>query len=190
MKNIILLANGVDFTGLLDVLKNNTHLIDEYTFRTKFSEESPHREVHDIILRCPAQIDGGTIDDKWCVNYPAMDVFGKELMPHLRELMDTVGAIGVGRVILTILEPEKQVYPHEDQGAACDFYHRFHLVLQSDGGVLKVGDEEVNQRTGEVYWLNNSVEHSVENHGELQRVVLIVDLELLNVSGEGSDDRD
>lgn len=177
--NAQLLAEGLDFSGVIEVLKNNQHLLDSITFRTSFPD-SPHREVHDVILRCPTKIDADIINDKFCENYEAMSVFGKSIYPYISELMYQVGAVGLGRVILTALEPGKQVYPHEDQGAACDYYHRFHLVLQAyEGCVLKVDGEEFEQHTGQVWWFDNSKNHSVVNNSDQVRVVLIVDLELM-----------
>lgn len=185
--NIARIAEGIDFSPLLSVLEKNKHLFDAIPFRTEFPD-SPHREVHDIILRCPEEISADVIDDRFCVNYPAMEVIRKDLYPYLSELMLSVAGVCVGRLIVSLLEPGAMVYPHADEGAACNFHHRFHMVLQAEGGCyLIVGDEQVEQKTGEVYWFNNNLVHSVRNDGETQRVVIIVDLELLNVGEYGGE---
>lgn len=177
------LSEGNDFSELMELLVKHSDLFDRDTFRTTYLPDSPHREVHDIILRHP-DVSIEVQDELLCHNWPAMDVFTKALYPHISALMAHVGAISVGRVIITALEKDKQIYPHIDEGKAADHFHRFHLVLHGEDATLHVGEEVYTQNTGEVWWLNNKMMHSVINYGEAPRTIVVVDLELLDLAGD------
>ncbi len=83
----------------------------------------------------------------------------------------------LSRARLVCLPPGHVVHPHVDRGEYYARRNRFHLVVESDGSWMRAGDEEVRMRTGEFWWFDNKAEHEARNHGEIDRIHLIFDLE-------------
>jgi aspartyl/asparaginyl beta-hydroxylase (cupin superfamily) len=81
-------------------------------------------------------------------------------------------------VIITRLDPGKQIYPHRDVlGKYANFYTRYHVPLQSDPGVIfACGDETVQMQAGEAWWFNGHIDHAVINNSSRDRLNLIVDV--------------
>lgn len=173
-----LLAEGCDFSKLMELVLKNSGSFDEVAIRTAYVEDSPYKESHDIILRYP-EIDPHMDDELGCINYPPMIDFSKELYPHLSALMTQVGGISTGRIVISVLEAGKKIAPHVEEGEAADFFHRFHLVVYSDGGFMTLDGREFEQKTGEVWWVNTKKVFSAENKGEVPMVVILIDLELM-----------
>lgn len=93
----------------------------------------------------------------------------------LSELFNHVDAEAYGRVFISRLQPGKHIFPHIDQDLQA--FSRFHIAVQSaQGQVFKCGDEEFTPETGEVFWFNNNVTHSVENNSDSARLTMVVDL--------------
>lgn len=176
------LAGGINVTPLMNAIQRQPDLWNANTIRTKHPGTA-HAEVSDILLRFndlaefertgnPATIT----DDKECIPYPAW-----EKLPQVRsiifDLMRTVEATRLGRVIITKLMPGKTITPHVDQGAPATYFERYQIALQSlPGALFNIGNETVNFRTGDAWWINNEVEHSVVNNSADDRIVMIVDL--------------
>ncbi len=182
MKYFQKIAEGLDVLPILHATQRQPELWDANPIRT-MHPGTAHSEVSDILLRFndvskyretmnPADI----VDDKEAIPSPAWDA-----LPQARgiifDLMRRVEGTRLGRVIVTKLPPGKQITPHVDGGAPATFYDRYQIALQSQPGcVFKIGDEQVVFRTGEVWWINNCVEHSVANNSPDDRVVMIVDI--------------
>lgn len=182
MKYFQQLAAGVNVTPLMNALHRQPDLWDENPIRTKHPGTA-HAEVSDILLRFndleeyirtgdPATIT----DDKEAIAYRAWDKL-PQIRPIIFDLMRTVEATRLGRVVITKLPPGKEITPHEDQGAPATYYERYQIALQSlPGALFNIGDETVNFRSGDVWWINNAVTHSVVNNSTDDRIVMIVDL--------------
>ena len=57
------------------------------------------------------------------------------------------------------------------------YYKRYQVALQSlPGVVFRAGDEQVQFRTGDVWWFDNGKEHEVFNGSADDRLALIVDI--------------
>lgn len=182
MRHFQKLAEGVDVFPLLHAVQRQQHLFNTNTIRTKHPGTA-HAEVSDILLRFndvaeyqrtgdPAAI----VDDKEAVCFPAWDA-----LPQVRQLifdlLRRVEGVRLGRVILTKLPPGKSISPHVDGGAPAHYYQRYQIALQClPGAIFNIGDEQVNFRTGDVWWIDNTVEHSVVNNSVDDRIVLIVDI--------------
>lgn len=177
MKNFLQVAHGVDVLPLLLALQHHPELWDKEDIRKTFAEDSPHREVSDILLRFsdPKSKDIG--DELVCENTPAMWV-----LPQARQLvmglMARVEGVMLGRVMVTRLGPGKRIYPHADVlGRYANTYKRFHIVLQSGPGcVFRAGDEQVQMRPGEIWDFNAHAEHEVVNGSAVERIHLIADI--------------
>jgi aspartyl/asparaginyl beta-hydroxylase (cupin superfamily) len=93
------------------------------------------------------------------------------------DLIHRVNGVQLGRCIITKLPPGGQITPHVDGGAPAEFYTRYQIALQSlPGALFHSGDETVNFRAGEIWWINNRVTHSVVNNSADDRIVCIVDI--------------
>ncbi len=184
MKYFELLAVGVDVLPLQHALHRHPNLWNENSLRSDF-ENSPHREAEDILLRfqaIPAGIEAAeakqavmqSLDCDW---WPAW-----HQLPQARalvfDLLRRVEASRLGRVMLTRLASGGRIYPHPDQGIYSGAYDRYHIVVQAQPGCqFRAEDDTVQMRTGEVWWLQNRVEHEVANNSGDERIHLIVDLQ-------------
>ena len=95
--------------------------------------------------------------------------------------MQRVDGERLGRVIITKLPPGKTITPHVASGAHAEYYTRHQIMLSnSPGSMFHCGDESVFMQTGEVWWFNNAVTHSVVNNSSDDRIALIVDIRQSN----------
>jgi hypothetical protein len=182
MKYFQQLAAGVNVTPLMNAIQRQPELWDANPIRTQHPGTA-HAQVSDILLRFNdleeflRTGDPSTItDDKEAIPYPAWDKL-PQVRPVIFDLMRTVEATRLGRVIITKLPPGREITPHEDHGAPAEYFERFQVALQSfPGALFHIGDETVNFRSGDVWHINNAVEHSVVNNSTDDRIVMIVDL--------------
>jgi hypothetical protein len=185
MNNFQLLARNVDVMPLLHQLQVKKYLWNENTLRTKHPGTA-HSQVSDIwVLFNELPKDEkdlfqnlNIVDDKEAIPYRAWSE-----LPAIRSiifgLMRQVEATRLGRVIITKLPPGKTITPHVDQGAPATYYERYQVILQSlPGCIFKIGNEEVQFSSGEIWHIDNKVEHSVINHSADDRIAMIVDLKV------------
>lgn len=179
MKHFHRLASGIDTSGLLQAVQTRPALWNTNKLRQEF-EHSPHRDVEDIWLRFNAEASVEKCgDDLEGVAYPAWHA-----LPQARtlvfNLMRYVEAERLGRVMITKLQPGKQILPHADVlGAYAHYYNRYHIVLQGlPGSLFHCGDETVNMRAGEIWWFNAHEPHAVVNNSADDRVHLLVDVRI------------
>src|SRR6184192_3633048 len=130
MKNFLQLAAGLNVTPLLSALQRQPELWNAHPIRTKHPGTA-HSEVSDILCRFNdiAEFertgDPTTItDDKECIAYPAWEKL-PQLRPIIFDLMRTVEAVRLGRVIITKLPPGKSITPHVDGGAPAEYFGRY-----------------------------------------------------------------
>jgi hypothetical protein len=168
----------------LEILQDEVDRKKEYwgaaPFRTNF-EGSPHREAKDILIRGP-RFD--TLDMQELYNRIPCEFYNtSEGFPRVREaalvLLNILQGTALGRVILTRIPPSGQIYSHSDEGEAADWYDRFHLVISSaeKGNYFYSGDEQVEMKAGEIWWVNNHIPHSVKNKSEEDRIHMILDIQ-------------
>ncbi len=178
------IAEGVDVLPLLHAATRQADLWNANTLRTDHVG-SVHAEVDDIWLRFSdtaeydKQGDPALIaDEHESIHYPAFAV-----LPQARviifDLMRRVEGERLGRVMITRLKPGGRIAPHEDGGDHARYYDRYQVVLQGlPGSVFKSGDEQVQMKTGEAWWFDNSQTHEVLNNSTDDRVHLIVDIKI------------
>lgn len=177
MKNFLKIVQGVDVMPLLLALQHQPSLWDGENIRKTYAEDSPHREVSDILLRFSDPSSKKIGDELVCENTEAM-----RALPQARELvfslMARVQGVMLGRVMITRLAPGGRIYPHADiKGRYANTYKRFHIVLQSEPGcIFKAGDEQVYMRPGDVWDFNAHAVHEVVNGSANDRIHLIVDI--------------
>lgn len=181
MRNFQLITSNVDIVPLLLAINAQPELWNQNTIRQTYPD-SPHSAVDDIWLRFNAFEEGEELkvaDDIECLNYPAFAA-----LPAARalvlSLMNRVQGERLGRVLITRLAAGEKIPAHPDQGAPATYYDRFHIVLQGlAGSLFRCGDEQVCMTTGQIWWLDNSVEHEVINNSADDRIHMIVDIKRL-----------
>jgi hypothetical protein len=183
------LAEGVNVVPALLELQTNHDLWNQHTLRT-MTPGSPHREVDDIWIRMndlskcrQADTDPVFVDHRESINYPAA-----ARLPLIRALiMSTMAMVQgerLGRVIISRMNPGAQIGEHCDIGPDLTkwydnepYYSRFHIVLQAGpGSLFNCEDEQVNMRSGEVWWFRNDLNHSVINNSSDDRIHIVTDI--------------
>lgn len=174
MKHFLCLAGGIDVIPALRELALQPDLWDQNTLRTK-NPIPIMKDVSDIWLWFN-ELSGDVWNTIQTKPYPAW-----QRLPALRQmvldLIRRVDGVQLGRVMVTRLPPGGVIASHTDSGQGVEFYTRYQIALQSlPGAIFKCENEEVNFRSGEVWWVNNRVEHSVVNNSADDRIVCIVDI--------------
>ena len=177
MRNFLRIAQGITVTPILLALYRHQDLWGVDKIRQQYSEESPHKDVDDILVRF--SVDEPVGDCLQCDWTAAANV-----IPAIRDMalavMSSVKGEQLGRVMVTRLPPGKAITPHRDVlGKYANFYTRYHVPLQSDVGcVFSCGEENVHMQAGEVWWFNGHLDHAVTNNSARDRLNLIIDAHL------------
>lgn len=189
MKNFHLIST-VDVNHLMLNIKRHWDLWKEDTFLRDYPQ-GPFGEIESIMLRFPEKRvfeqeeelekykQGlSNFDQHESIDYPSFDIL-QEARPIVFWLMALVKGERLGRVMINKITPGGRIYPHEDSKEHTDYYTRFHVVLQSSAGcVLKAGDEQLEMRTGDVFWFNNKLNHEVINNSGSDRISMVIDIKV------------
>ncbi len=180
MRNFLKLAQNVLVLPLLHAVQRQPELWNQDDLRTHYPN-SPHLAADDIWLRFNDRAAWqdhpvAVMENLDSVSYPAWD---KLTQAHtiIFDLMRTVQATRLGRVMITRLAPGDSIIPHADGGAYAAYYERYHVFLQNlPGSNFRAGDDVICPQAGDVYWFNRLVEHEVTNRAVDDRITMIVDL--------------
>lgn len=185
MQNFLMLAQGVDVMPLLLAIRRRPELWKEDTYLRDYPQ-GPFKQIESIMLRFPTKGVYETeteladhlskYDQHENIDYPAYAML-TEARPIVMSLMTRVGGERLGRVMINKIAPGGVIYPHVDTKSHTDYYGRYHVVLQSQPGVMfRAGDERVTMATGEVWWFKNSEEHEVINNSADDRIHMVIDI--------------
>lgn len=185
MQNFQRIGSGVDTVPLLLAIKRRPDLWKEDTYLRDYPQ-GPFANIESIMLRFPTKSvhetevelakHMTTFDQHENVDYPAYAVL-PEARPLIMNLMHYVGGERLGRVMINKIAPGGVIFPHIDTKEHTDYYSRFHIVLQSQPGVIfRAGEEQTYMGMGEVWWFDNSQEHEVINNSADDRIHMIVDI--------------
>lgn len=168
------LAVGLDVQPLLTQIDANPQLWNERPNRLLGT--SPHRETADIWVRYMDPALCGTHD--YAQPHTSIWLPGAASIPAVRDLHAAVAPPSgdFGGVLITCIPPGRQVYPHHDRGTwHAEWYdHKVWIPLRANAGCInRVEHESAVWRPGEAWTHDNLRVHSVENHGETERIVLI-----------------
>jgi len=174
MRNFHTFTHGIDTAKVMLDLSLNSDLWNQNRLRKDYPG-SPHRMVDDIWLRFQDP-DGNVVDEHECIEFA-----GWHRLASARHIVHTLmrqaEGVRLGRVVITRLPPGGRIDRHADGGSPAEYYERFQVALSARPGVtFSVGDEAFEQRTGDIHWFNNQLEHEVVNNSDDDRVVLIVDI--------------
>lgn len=179
---------SVDVMPLLLAIKRHPELWHEDTYLRDYPQ-GPFGEVDTIMLRFPvkrvvemeqalavASDAHPTIDQHECIDYPAYKVL-HEARPLVMNLMHYVHGERLGRVMINRIAPGGMIYPHADTPVHAEYWTRHHICLWGQpGAVIQCGDEKWEFQTGDIFWFNNSLEHSVVNNSADDRISMVVDI--------------
>lgn len=185
MNNFQILASGVDVLPLLLAIKRRPDLWKEDTYLRDYPQ-GPFGEVETIMLRFPeksvketqAEVEAHllTHDPHENIDYPAYKVL-HEARQLVSNLMARVQGERLGRVMINKIAPGGQIFPHSDTPSHCEYYTRFHLVLWGEpGAVLTCAGEQFDMKTGDCFWFNNALTHSVINNSRSERISMVIDI--------------
>ena len=142
---------------------------------------SPHIQTRSIYLR--------GIDPKMATQEAWQNSLAAEATPEqehfpktfsiCKQLMSLVGGVRLGAVMIVELPPGAVIHPHADEGLRAGYYQRFHVMLSGEHIWLNPGIGRTHMKAGEIWWVDNNVEHAVKNPSSTEyRWVLIVDIRL------------
>jgi len=185
MKNFLNIASGIDVMPLLLAIRRRPELWKEDTYLRDYPQ-GPFSAIESIMLRFPVKSvceteqevksHLSTYDQHESIDYPPYALL-PEARPIIMALMNRVSGERLGRVMINKIAPGGRIYPHRDTASHVDYYTRFHIVIQSQPGVIfRAGDEQVYMGTGEVWWFNNGEEHEVINNSAADRIHIVIDI--------------
>ena len=163
-----------DVTDLASQLDAHPELWDQHNMRTTY-EDTPFADTSDIWVRFgddPATWSG----PHFPVFYPSWNAL-PALHPIVFDLMSRVKACHLGGILLARIPPGATIPPHSDAGGwHPEFYTtKAYVVIRSNPHVInRYEDEEYVLPEGEAWTFNNLITHSVENHGQTDRLAAIV----------------
>ncbi len=180
MKNFFQIAAGVDVLPLAMSLHLHPELWNEHKERLH-SLLSPHREASDIWVRYNDfkhfnKDDPGSFNaPHFAVWYPAYRYL-HAINPIVYGLMSRLQATALGGVLITRIPAGRRIFAHIDSGWHADFYNcKAHIPLQTNDKCISYADgEQVVMHAGDVWRMDNTVEHCVVNDGDDDRITLIV----------------
>lgn len=175
MKHIGSLSRQFYVRDLQKQLEAHPEIWNEHRWRTNHPR-SPHREADDIWVRYN-HIDNLGPDFNMpheSVWYPVV-----EKIPAARELseemMQYVGGVKLGGVLITRISPGRQVYPHADHGWHAEHYEKFAILVQgNEGQAFCYEDGGLCCRAGSAFSFQNHVNHWVTNPTHEPRITLII----------------
>ena len=115
------------------------------------------------------------ISPHFSVWYPAYYAL-MQLRPIIFGMMARVEGTHLGGVLITRIPAGGHIESHADKGWHPEFYNtKLYLpIATNDQCWFRVEDEKVVMKTGDIWWLDNTVEHEIANEGETERMTLIV----------------
>ena len=173
MKYFQQIASYKDFGPLIAQLDSQPELWNENAWR-RTAGNGAHQQMRDIWLRYGRVPEDVQIPHfaKWFPAYYKLPA----LRPLIFDAMRQVEATHLGGCLITRIPPGGRVGTHVDRGWHPEFYNcKMYFVLKSNPQcIFRVGDERVAMNVGDIWRVNNLVEHDVVNDGDSERMTLIV----------------
>ena len=80
------------------------------------------------------------------------------------------------RVLIVKLKANSNIEPHVDDGHSLMTCKRTHIaIITNENVIFKVGGEEKYMKEGQIWEIDNSKQHSVDNNSDVDRIHLIID---------------
>ena len=185
-------CSGVLINDLISQLNDKPELWNRYEFRTKTYENSPHREVDDIILRYRDFSDFDAehperFSDEHDAQYYAAYHELPALEPLVKHIFTLLEGEELGGILITRIPAGKQVYPHSDAGAWHSEHHlcKALLLVQSAPKQSFCFEDEVHEgEAGDLFIFDNRPSHWVINDSDTDRVSLIIAIKQKDIPSE------
>lgn len=179
MRRFVKIADGVETLPLLLELARNEQLWDQRPDRRLYPG-TPHGAMTDITARYMPEGDLVDLDvrrrEHRNVFWPAWHAL-PALRPVVFGLMARVQAVELGSILITRLPPGKQIEPHSDAGNwAPEWYNMKCHWTVAGAALVRCADEACEFKAGTIWTFDNLLVHGVENHGECDRIVVIVSM--------------
>ena len=166
----------IDTTNFKSVLQKNPDWDNEYTIK---------RQVH-----APAHAYAKTLPLQWSYESGGNEAsvaaektifwdkyFDSQFFDQLEDMIKT--KIGDGyfiRILFTRLLAGAKIPLHADSGESLIENHRVHVpIVSNDKMLFQIEDEIISMKEGEVFEIDNSAYHAVQNNSSIDRIHLIVD---------------
>ena len=171
------LIDDFDITSAIRQLDAHPKLWDHYPWRTQHDTFAGTSDIW-LRYRDPSELRAPEDfrEPHFPVFYSAWDLL-PALHPITRRLLSAVGATALGGILITKIPPFGRIKPHHDRGGwHAEFYEKkVYVPLRTNPFCINhCEDESVVMNEGEAWYFNNLVTHSVENHGDTDRITLIV----------------
>ena len=174
-KDTFILHGNISVDNIIKIITDNKLDWDEYTERQKkFGSEHQFTKTIPIIFDKTFNFD----------HFKKMPtekyiLFEKEISNIESLVKQSTKENGkIFRALLVRLLSKKSIKPHVDTvGMSLVLGRRIHIpIITNENCFFTVGTDKRNLKVGEVWEINNDKKsHSVENHGDSDRVHLIVD---------------
>lgn len=163
--------NVSDFKSKIIELPDN--LWDEHTIRQTLFE--PHRHTQTLEIMWDMESLQNNKIGKIHSNYYKLDM--ESFLDKLKPIYETMYGKGYFvRVLLVKLKSNTSIAPHIDNGESLINCKRTHIpIITNDLITFTIGGETKQLKEGEIWEINNTNEHSVNNNSDEDRVHLIVD---------------
>lgn len=178
MTNFSKIGEGLNVAPVLAQLYAQPHLWDQDPERTTLPN-SPHAESSDIWVRFRAKREltepARYGDPHFAEFYPAWHAL-PAFQPLAFAVMAMVQAVYLGGILITRIPGGGRILPHIDTGWHPEFMNtKAYVILKANPGCLNFcGEETVIMQAGEVWLFNNLITHSVENHGDEERIAAVI----------------
>jgi hypothetical protein len=167
------IAKGIDPVPVLDALQL---VWDEYVRPANCPPDGnaadyPNKPFEYLQLR----MGPGAQQPDSIVDLPPFALVRSAVMPTLQKLTQLVGMRTLGAVWATRLYAGREIAPHVDEGIYNRHFARFHFALTTNPDcIFTVGGETAHMEPGELWWINQRVQHGVRNAGP-DRIHLMFD---------------
>jgi hypothetical protein len=157
-----------------NILAQPSELWDEHTYRQTRSETHAKTKTLEVIWDKQSLVHG-TKQNKIHQNYYLFEM--EAFLNNLRPLYKSEYGYGEFiRVLIVKLFNNSIILPHVDQGSSLSNSKRTHIALITNNDItFTVNDEVKNLKEGEIWEIDNTKVHSVENPTDLDRIHLIID---------------
>ncbi len=175
-----IIEQGIDVSPLLKQIEENPQLWNEHTLRTD-GYATPHAGVSDIWIRY-RDIKEFTGDrEAFIGKHDPVYYQGFYLLTEIKPLLDHVinltKATEVGGILITRIDPHKEVAPHIDGGYNALHYDKYAVQLKaSPGQVFYFEDQYLESKPGDLYKFRNDITHGVVNYSDHERMTLLISL--------------
>lgn len=165
------IASGRNFNELTGQIDSQPELWNENAWRV---DKDTFKRTGDIWLRYGRVPEDVPIPHfaKWWPAYYKLPALKKMIFDAMREVEGT----HLGGCLITRIPPGGVISPHVDKGWHPEFYNcKLYFILKTNPKCFfRVGDERVVMEVGDIWRINNLVEHEVVNDGQSERMTLIV----------------